>query len=88
MGPVGTCCLAGVVLLSLVLSLGAAALRDRRRARLRYEAIWIGQGCLATAGLLILAAPALAGLGLALAAVGCAACGRAFRCRARLTSGS
>jgi hypothetical protein len=86
MEPLRMLCLAGVVLLSLILPLYAAAARDRTGARLRYTAVWSGQICLAAAGLLIVAAPALSGFGLVLGVVSCVVWGRVFHDQARFAS--
>jgi hypothetical protein len=83
MEPLHMFCLAGVVLLSLVLPLYAGSVRDRTGARPRFVAVWAGQTCLAAAGLLIVAAPALSGVGLALGVVSCVVWGRVFHDQAR-----
>lgn len=69
--------LAGVVLLSLVLPLSAARLRDQSHGSTPpLAAVWVGQVGLAFAGLLILGTPIHPGLWLLLAFLGCMTCTR------------
>lgn len=73
--------LAGVVILSLRLSLFAA--REPAPTE-RGAAVWVGQAWLAIAGLLIVATSVHPGLWLALGVIGCGACGWALRRQVRV----
>lgn len=67
--------LAGILLLSLVLPLSAARLRDQLHGSTPpLGVVWVGQVCLTFAGLLILGTPIHPGLWLFLAFLGCMTC--------------
>lgn len=79
MNPMIGFTLAGVVLLSLVLPLSAARLRDQPHGSTPNLAlVWAGQAGLALAGLLILGTPIHPGWWLLAAFLACMACTRAL----------
>ena len=75
MAPTISFTLAGVVLLSLVLPLSAARLRDQPHGSApNLASVWAGQAGLALAGLLILGTPIHPGWWLLMAFLSCMTC--------------